>query len=137
MSFSPKTVERSFEYEGATFTVVFDWETFAAFEEATGLSVLDVMPDGAKKPMISRLARLMHHALMRNHPDLTLNHAGQMLSDPEVNALFMEGMGSSMPHGDDTEAGEDGDTPPANPPKRARGKGSVGKTGLSRGSKRG
>lgn len=134
MAFTPRTVERTFKYAGDEYTLVFDWETFAAFEEETGLSMIDVVAADGGSRKITRLARLMLYGLKRYHPDLTLNHAGEMMSDPAVQALLSEGLSASMPQPGDTDAGdtdrEAGDTPPADPPKAAARprKRSAGKT---------
>lgn len=129
MTFSPRSVSLSFAYLGEDYTMVFDFETIAAFEEATGSSVLALAATSAgAPPKLSTLGAMMHAALGRHHPDLTLVHAMQMVTDPAVQAVFGKGLASAMPQ--PADSGEAG-APGANPPQRGRGakKRSAGKIG--------
>jgi hypothetical protein len=47
-----------------------------------------------------------------------------MMVNPKVQSLFSKGLEAAMPQPSDTGAdtGEDGETPPANPPQRRAGK---------------
>lgn len=126
---SPAPIARTFTFDGRDWHLVFNFSVIAEFEETTGVSIIDVIsPPGGGRPMISRLARLLMFGLRPAHPEITLDEAGRMMVDPEVQALFTEQAAAAMPQTGDT--GEDGDTPPANPPKgKARGGRAAGKTG--------
>jgi hypothetical protein len=124
---SPAPIAQVFTFEGRQWQMIFNFEVIAAFEESIGVSIIDVVaPAGGGRPMISRLARLLMFALLPAQPDVTLDDAGRMMADAKVQALFTGQVAAAMPQGSDT--GEDGETPPANPPL-ARAKRSGGKTG--------
>jgi len=143
MSFTPRRVELAAEYLGQTYTLVFDMETVARYEEATDRSLIALLQgwqgDAVKAPpKLSDLGQILLAALGEHHPELTRSHAMEMIMDPGVQALFNEGLAASMPQpGDD---GEDTASPAAGPiNRRARraAKGSAGKTGSSSRSKPG
>lgn len=124
-----RTVRETFEFEGEAYTLVFDFEVIAHFEETWGVSLGDVLnPPGGGSPLVSRLAKLFLSGLLPNHPDADLNLAGQMMSDPVIAAKFYAGVGSSMPQAGD--AGDEGNVPAANRQARRAAKSrSAGKTG--------
>jgi hypothetical protein len=128
MSFTPRKVELPFSYLGHDFTATFSWATIARFEEESGISVLDFaggLADSRQAPKLSDMGKLLLAALGPQHPDLTLDHAMELITQPQVQAIFRNGIAQSMPHPGDT--GEAGGTPPANPPAKAQAKGSAGK----------
>ena len=128
MAFTPRRVERSFSYAGGDYTLVFDMETVARYEEMTGKSVFDMLtPRPGAMPQMSAMGAMLLAALAEHHPDLERRHAMEMLTDPAVQALFNEGLAGSMPQPGDASTGA-GKTPPGNPPKRATKKGGAGKT---------
>ncbi|MFO6447866.1 hypothetical protein ACLBKU_12035 [Erythrobacter sp. NE805] len=134
-----RTVTDTLEFEGERYTLVFDFEVIADFEEGLGVSIGDVLnPPGGGSPMVSRLARLMLAAIRRHHPDADLNLAGAMMTDPAIAAQFYGAVTSSMPQAGDVE-GEAGSAATANPPNRRarRAAASAGKTGSSPRPKRG
>lgn len=127
-----RTVRETFDFEGESYTLVFDFEVIAHFEETWGVSLGDVLnPPGGGSPMVSRLAKLFLSGLLPNHPGADLNLAGQMMARPEIAEKFYAGVGSSMPQQGDS--GEDGEPASANPPNRAARRAaksrSAGKTG--------
>jgi len=128
MPANPMNGALSFEHEGRRFTLVFDMEAIARFEESTDLSIFEAVQGlgTGRPPKLSVLGALLQAALAANHPDVTRGDAMAMMVNPAVQALFAEGLSGAMPQTGD--AGEDGDTPPANPPK-ARPVRAAGKTG--------
>lgn len=128
MPFAPRRVELPIAYQGDTFVAVFSWATIARFEEASGSSIIDFaqrMGTPGQSPRISDLARLLLAALAEKHPDLTLEHAMELVITPEGQAVLGEGLAAAMPQsGDD---GEVGSTPPANPRRSGAAKGSAGR----------
>lgn len=135
---SPRTVTRTVDFEGEQFTLVFDFEVIADFEEGLGISIGDVLnPPGGGSPMLSRLAKLLLASLRRNHPDADLNLAGAMLADPKVKEEFFGATAAAMPKSGDIE-GAEGNAPAANrKARRAATSRSAGKTGSSPRPKRG
>lgn len=131
MAGSPRRVELAFDHEGQTFTLVFDMETIARFEDATDISVFDVVAGmgPGKMPKLSVMGSLLQAALAEKHPDVSRTDAMGMFANPQVQALFAEGLASAMPKAGDTASkAEDGKTPTANPPKAgARKKPRAGK----------
>lgn len=127
-----RTVRETLEFEGEKYTLVFDWEVIANFEETNGVSLGDVLsPPGGGSPMVSRMAKVFLAGLLPNHPDADLNLAGAMMTDPAISAKFYGSIGAAMPNAADT--GEDGEPASANPPNRAARRAaksrSAGKTG--------
>jgi hypothetical protein len=128
MTFAPRRVELPIAYQGDTFVAVFSWATIARFEEASGGSILDFaqrMATPGQSPRISDLGQLLLAALSEKHPELTLEHAMELVITPEGRAALGEGLAAAMPQaGDDGEAGN---TPPANPRRPGAAKGSAGR----------
>lgn len=128
MSFQPRRIELPLDYEGETFVAVFSWATIARFEEASGSSIIDFaqrLASPGQSPRISDLGQLLLAALSERHPDLTLDHAMELVISPEGQKVLGEGLAAAMPQaGDDREAGK---SPPANPRPRGPVKGSAGR----------
>jgi hypothetical protein len=124
-----RTVREEFEFEGEPYTLVFDFEVIAHFEETNGISLGDVLnPPGGGSPMVSRLAKLFLSGLLPNHPDADLNLAGAMMASAGVQAKFYGAVSRSMPQAGD--AGEEGNgTAPNRKARRAAQSRSAGKTG--------
>jgi hypothetical protein len=125
---SPRQTALAFDHEGERFTLVFDMETIARFEDATDQSIFEAVGalGSGKPPKLSMMGALLQAALAEHHPEVTRGKAMAMLVIPEVQKLFAEGLAAAMPKAGDTGQpdAEDGDTPPANPPTRKRaGKG--------------
>jgi hypothetical protein len=126
MTFAPRRIELPFTYQGHAFTAVFNMATIARFEEDTGQSVIDFVTrlgGGGSAPRISDLGRLLLAALGEHHPDLTLEHAMELITQPQVQALFTKGIAAAMPQPGDIpgDGPEAGGTPAANPPKGKAG----------------
>lgn len=147
MSFTPNRVELPITYQGTAYTLVFDMMMVARFEEATDKSFLGEMQglvaskgaedeDEAKRPppKLSLMGQLLRAALGEHHPETTLAQAMQMVIDPDVAAMFNEGLGEAMPRAGDVAAEEAGTAAKGNAPK-ARPR--AGKTSSSPQSKAG
>lgn len=123
---SPRRAELALDHGGQRFTLVFDMETIARFEDATDLSIFEAVQGmgGGRMPKLSVMGALLQAALATHHPDVTRGDAMAMMVDPAVQALFAEGLTAAMPQAADTGADiqGDGETPPANPRKRRGGK---------------
>lgn len=109
MAFTPRKVELPFDYQGETFTATFSWATIARFEEETGQSILDFagrLAGGRSAPKLSDMAQFLLAALGPKHPELELDHAMELITQPQVQAIFAEGIAQAMPQPkDDREAG--------------------------------
>lgn len=124
-----RTVRETISFDGEDYTLVFDFEVIAHFEETWGVSLGDVLqpPDGGS-PMLSRLAKLFQAGLLPNHPDADINLAGAMMASPDVKKQFFGLVSRSMPQAADT--GEEGNAPkPNRQARRAVKSRSGGKTG--------
>lgn len=67
---------------GTTYTLVLDMNALAQFEDATGLSALDMeklVNSGSAK--ISHIRAIIHAALSAKHPDAPVSVAGDIMSD--------------------------------------------------------
>jgi hypothetical protein len=128
MSFTPRKVELGFDYQGGRFTATFSWATIARFEEDTGQSILDFagrLAGGGTAPRLSDMAKFLLAALGPHHPDLTLDHAMELITLPEVQAIFAQGIAQAMPQpNDDREAGA---AASGNVAKAAKAQASAGK----------
>ncbi len=125
---SPAGGTLSFEHRGQQFTLAFDMEAIARFEETTDLSIFEAVQGlgTGRPPKLSVLGALLQSALAAHHPEVTRADAMAMMVNPEVQALFADGLTGAMPQSGD--AGEDGETPPVNPPAKGRARG-AGRTG--------
>jgi len=128
MTGSPASGALTFEHAGQPFTLVFDMEAIARFEDATNLSIFEAVQGlgTGRPPKLSVLGALLQAALAAHHPGVTRAEAMAMMVNPQVQALFAEGLSAAMPQTGD--AGEDGETPPANPPAKRSGR-AAGRTG--------
>lgn len=69
--------EVALSHDGATFTLVLDFNALAEFEAATGQNAIKVL--GGGDLTITQLRALMHAGLRRHHPEMTLEGAGEIL----------------------------------------------------------
>lgn len=85
MSKSP-TGELSVEFDGKTWTLLYDWAAIAWFERTAGVSFLTIgrAVEKGEPPMLSHLAWLMQAGLQRHHPEVDLDTAGKMAVTPSV-----------------------------------------------------
>jgi hypothetical protein len=149
MTFTPRRAEATVSYLGHIFTLVFDMETVARYEEATGRSFLqDVAelaanqtdnddPEQPRKPVqLRRIGELLLAALGECHPELTRKHAMQMALDPKINTAFGNTLSGGMPRPSDIDpeggAAASGNRQQRRAAKPAR---SGGKISISKGSK--
>lgn len=132
--------EISLRIEGAAYTLLFDWEAIAHFEDETDLSILEVMvslQDAAtgkgRAPKISTLGSLLSAAMRRHHPEMDRIACMKLVNDPGAMEALSEAFEFAMPQSDDPEPGEVGNAP-ARPAKGSR---STGKRGSAKRSKAG
>lgn len=107
----------------AKFKLVFDANAFCEIEELNegmGMAeVLEVLSD-AKKLSFTKLRTIVLGGLLRNHPDLKLADAGDIISDAGMEvviAALHQAVGGAMPK---AKGGAKGET---QPPKVIRGAG--------------
>lgn len=123
----PGNVERRFTFEGEEYTLVFDWEAIATFEEETNSSIFDLLlPVGGGSPKLLTMAMMLKAGLSRHHPDLERGQVMAMMADREVQQLFNSGVTSMMPQkGDSAEEKQQGNPKASRKPrggKRGAGK---------------
>jgi hypothetical protein len=109
--------EVSLDIGGRHYTLVFDMEAIAAFEDATDKSIFTVaqqLGNPAEPPKLSLLGSLLQAGLSRHHPDVTRADAMAMFTDPATRDALAEAFALAMPA---AEEGEQSD-----PPKGRRGK---------------
>ena len=131
---SPRETSLTVTHGGQEYTLVFDMETIARFEDATDLSIFEAMQgmNSGRPPKLTVLGMLLKASLAAHHPDVTRAEAMAMMINPQVQTLFAQAMASAMPDPDDT--GEDTAQPAAGPTnRRARraAKACAGKTSTS------
>lgn len=66
-----------FEHDGASYTLVLDFNALADFEDATGQNAMKALAGGDLT--ISQMRALFHAGLKDRHPDVSLKDAGAML----------------------------------------------------------
>lgn len=132
--------EVGFEYDNCRYTMVFDMKAIAFFEREADCSILVPLRDmaaaqenpHAAPPKLSHVALLVQSGLRRHHPEVSLDKAMRMASDPEVQAALGTAQRASHPATGGSEAGN-GERPKA-AAKKAAGRGT---TTSSKRSKRG
>lgn len=118
-----------FTLEGKSYTLIFDMAAVAAFEESTDLSIFEVVQQlggtegGGKPPKLSVMGSMLQAGLSRCHPDITREEAMWMVSRPEVQTAFGDGIKQAM--------GGDGDAEAAGAKPRPSKRGDKGKSGKS------
>lgn len=113
--------EFALEFGGEKYTLVFDWDAIALFEDATDLSIFEVFgvvgqaSAGGKPPKLSLLGSLLQAGLARHHPQITRAQAMEMVINPEAQAALTGAFEIAVPATDAGEAGEadDDDGAPA------------------------
>lgn len=121
----------AFEYDRCRFTMLFDMKAIAFFEREADCSILVPLRDiaaaqeniHANPPKLSHVALLVQSGLRAFHPEVTLDKAMRMASDPAVQAALGTAQQASQPAspvGDDGSTG--GNARKAAPSKR-RGRG--------------
>jgi hypothetical protein len=88
--------EATFEADGQTWRMRFDFNAMADFEEETGqnaLAVLQAMEAG--KVSAIHIRALFYAALREHHPDITLRQAGRLVASGME--AFETAISSSMP----------------------------------------
>lgn len=72
--------EASATLNGQSYTLVLDWNALAEFETLTGKDAMALMRSGAPMSFVETRA-LVWASMRRNHPDATLEDAGDLLSN--------------------------------------------------------
>ena len=95
----------AFEYDRCRFTMVFDMKAIAFFEREADCSILIVLRDlanaqedpHANPPKLSHVAMLVQAGLRAFHPEVSLDKAMRMASDPAVQAALGTAQAASQP----------------------------------------
>jgi hypothetical protein len=95
----------SFEYDRCQFTMVFDMKAIAFFEREADCSILVPLRDlanaqddpTANPPKLSHVALLVQSGLRAFHPEISLDKAMRMASDPAVQAALGTAQRASQP----------------------------------------
>ena len=126
-SSSPKG-EVSFDFADERYTLIFDFEAIAYFEDIAGDSMIDVMAGmekaqaAGKTPKISHLGYLLQAGFQRHQPEMTPQEALAMAVQPDVQRQLGVAVSKAMPDAD-AVAGEEGNAKaPANKKKASTGK---------------
>lgn len=145
MAGSDVTGETRFQFDGRDYVAVFDWSAIAAYERATGESIVPFIGEFERyaraveigvpnawrlMPRASALGEFMRAGLSRHHPEVTAETAFAMFGDAEVQRAFGGALVAAMPTAG-AMAGER--TPAAKAPPRA----STGKASSRAGAPRG
>jgi hypothetical protein len=98
--------EATFEADGKTWTLRFDFNAMVDFEEATGGKIFDMlasMESGTASP--AALRALIWAMLRDHHPDITLHEAGKIAKAGlrAMNAAALSGLPNSDPAGENGE----------------------------------
>lgn len=105
--------EATANVDGKQYTLLIDMNSIAGWEDATNMShivLLGRMNAGSWR--ISDTRHLLHQSLLRHHPEVTLNEAGDLIPDLQ-DALF-EAMSRAFPDDEKEDAsGEPGNGDPA------------------------
>ncbi len=100
------------EAQGATWTLCFDFNAFAEFEDATGLIAMEEIARLEAEPdrmRVSIMRRLFWAGLQRHHPGATLQAAGDLMTAaPDA---LMSALNAAVPDQADIE----GATQPGKP----------------------
>jgi len=123
------------------YTLVFDWEAIAIFEDATDRSILEVMGefDAAARgaggpPKLTTLASLLSAAMQRHHPAMDRSACMGLVISPEAQSALAEAFEFAMPIAEDP--GEVGNGPAGKPAARKSPR-STGKAASAKRSKPG
>ena len=125
----------AFEYDRCRFTMVFDMKAIAFFEREADCSILIPLRDlanaqedpHANPPKLSHVALLVQAGLRAFHPEVSLDKAMRMASDPAVQAALGTAQAASQPAPSaDATAGTEGNVP-ARSKSNGRGKNTSGK----------
>lgn len=107
------------------YTLVFDMDAIAAFEDATDLSIFEVFGNLAaaqasgKPPKLSVLGSLLQAGLSRNHPGMTRADAMALVVNPAAQEALAVAFELAIPP---AQSGETEEGAEARPPKGRRGK---------------
>jgi hypothetical protein len=78
---NPLKAETTFEADGKTFRVVFDWNAAAEYEELSGKALSDALLDAGRLRMSAKSLRAFLWAgLQTHHPALTLKDVGELIA---------------------------------------------------------
>lgn len=124
----------AFEYDRSRYTMLFDMKAIAFFEREADCSILVPLRDialsqenpHAAPPKLSHVALLVQAGLRAHHPEVSLDKAMRMASDPEVQRALGTAQKASQPS-PDAESTEGNAPPPAPPKKAGRGTSTSGK----------
>lgn len=105
-----------FEYDRCRFTMVFDMKAIAFFEREADCSILIPLRDiaaaqgdpHAPPPKLSHVALLVQSGLRAFHPEISLDKAMRMASDPAVQAALGTAQKASHPAPSDDDEGAEG-----------------------------
>lgn len=99
-------------FGGKSYTLVFDMEAIAAFEDATDMSIFTVFgslaaaKDGGKAPKLSMLGSLLQAGMVRHHPEVTRGDAMAIVMDPAAQEALMKAFELATPPAAAAEGGE-------------------------------
>ena len=95
----------SFEAQGQTWTVEFDFAAIETFERRADLSIVAAVEQLERgEPKVSVVVRLLEAGLVKHHPDIKADAALALLGDPAVRGALFGALNLAMPEG-----GEGGD----------------------------
>lgn len=102
--------EATFQADGKTWRLRFDFNAMADFEAETGKRIFDVlegMEEGAAKSASASDVRALFWAMLReHHPDVTLRDAGRMVTQgmEALNAAALSALPSPEPESEESDA---------------------------------
>lgn len=102
MSGSP-TGEIGFAFDGADYTLAFDWRAIAFFERESGVSFIEAFIDAQQPiPKVSLLAFMVQAGLQRHHAGIDLDTAGKMAMDDAVRRTLDLAQSAALPEAEPT-----------------------------------
>lgn len=103
---NPLRGEAAFKAGAATFTLVFDINTFCELEDETGLGVTELIERIQDKPSFKLLRSIFCAGLQTHHPKTSAAEAGEIMSDAGMDGVkdaLSRALQAAMPSKSDTD----------------------------------
>jgi hypothetical protein len=125
---NPHRGEASFEVDGKTYRLRYDWNAAAEFEDAAGRPLSDALLDVAREKLSAKSLRAMLWAgLQQEHPEATLKDVGRLIDRTgrrEAQRLMGSALRYFFPELEEaTGSNPEGNPPPAAAPSPTHSKG--------------
>ncbi|BBD01838.1 hypothetical protein [Sphingobium sp. YG1] len=108
---NPLRGEAAFKAGGASFTLVFDINTFCELEEETGLGVAELVEKIQEQPSFTLLRSIFCAGLQAHHPKTSIKEAGEIMSDAGLDVMkdaLARALKAAMPAASGDTAGTEG-----------------------------